>query len=358
MIESDETYDHDTDISKWLENIATEADELVRSEDDGDRDNILENQPFASYFIKLCKMLPIWSAISCKFFNSPNLIGSSWSSETNFKNTKQLHGDNIPCSVDEFVKRDLQLNNSTVIEASKKYIKKSARIDQIPNQNTTLKPKTTPKTQRGRNTKNSTQIKEKSENTANVECIACKDGNYPTGLHKCFFCNKSVHLFDGCSYSINDEEGCGEKRQCMQCYRLNKETSEPKTFDASNSQESNELETVEASNSQETNESEIAEALNSQETWSKSNKKPSKYMKTVPNWGLVPINKKISIPRFENGNLSKTGFSVNRKTVSLSNTCAFDSIVQLIAAAYAYNPTYRSSFSDGIFMIARMMAEG
>lgn len=106
-----------------------------RAEDNGDRDNLMENKPFAEYFIKLCHMLPIWSAISCKFFNTPNLIGSSWSSETGFKNTKQLHGDKLPCSADEFVKRDLQFNNSTVIDASKKYYENYIDYKNINNSN-------------------------------------------------------------------------------------------------------------------------------------------------------------------------------------------------------------------------------
>lgn len=94
---------------------------IAMEEDDGDRDNLMENKPFPAYFINSCHMLPIWSAISCKFFDSPNLIGSSWSSETGFKNTK-LHGDKLPSSADEFVKRDLEFNNSTVIDASKTYL--------------------------------------------------------------------------------------------------------------------------------------------------------------------------------------------------------------------------------------------
>lgn len=105
-------------IGLWIAKIDTEAKELVEHADDGDRDNLLKNEKFAKHFIGLCKMLPIWSAISCKFFDTPYLVGSSWLSETNFKNVKQLHDGEIPCSVDQFLKRDLQLSNSSVIKAS------------------------------------------------------------------------------------------------------------------------------------------------------------------------------------------------------------------------------------------------
>lgn len=77
MLESNVASHTNENISTWIENIVAKANDLASSEDDGDRDNILENRPFASYFVNLCKMIPIWSAISCKFFNSPNLTGSS-----------------------------------------------------------------------------------------------------------------------------------------------------------------------------------------------------------------------------------------------------------------------------------------
>lgn len=116
---------NERNISNWLRDIVKDAEDAVQGGDDGDRYNLMENRPFAKYFIDLCQMLPIWNALSNTFFNSPNLTGSSWSSETNFKNIKQLHGKEIPCSVDVFVKRDLELNNSTVIDASRKYLTKN-----------------------------------------------------------------------------------------------------------------------------------------------------------------------------------------------------------------------------------------
>lgn len=117
---ANEICDSDTGIGAWLQDIEEEAKESVSSSDDGDRDNILENKEFAKLFIKLCKMLPLFSAISNKFFDSPNPVGSSWSSETYFKNVKQLHGKDIPCSADMFIKRDIQLTNASVIKASQK----------------------------------------------------------------------------------------------------------------------------------------------------------------------------------------------------------------------------------------------
>lgn len=257
MIESNVTSHANSNISTWIESIVAEANDIVSNEDDGDRDNIMENRPFACYFVNLCKMIPIWSAVSCKFFNSPNLTGSSSSSETYFKNMRQLHGDNIPCSVDDFVKRDLELNNSTVIDASKKYLKLITKDCEKKMKETNVQ----------------------TECTSKINCPVCKDGNLPTGLHKCISCDKPVHLMDECSVSIGDEEGCGQKRQCMECHQSNVNSGREQ--------------------------SETCEALNTQESWSRKNRsKSSKYMKPVPNWGLLSISQKVTIPRLENGNLA------------------------------------------------------
>jgi len=60
----------------------------------------------------------------------------------------------------------------------------------------------------------------------NETCIACTNGDYPTGLHKCMFCKKSVHTF-GCSISISgSNEGCGQKRICKDCDRKKSENIE------------------------------------------------------------------------------------------------------------------------------------
>lgn len=32
----------------------------------------------------------------------------------------------------------------------------------------------------------------------NIICLPCKNGDFPSGIYRCVFCNKSVHLF-GCS---------------------------------------------------------------------------------------------------------------------------------------------------------------
>lgn len=357
LVDSNETAETtEMDIFTWINDIKRDATNAVQAEDDGNRDNLMENKPFADYFIKLCHMLPIWSAVCCPIFNSPHLIASSWSSETGFKNTKQLHGDKLPCSVDEFVKCDLDFNNSTAVDASKKYLAITKKNTQPKSKEKSAK---TPANRKIRNldpteTENDEVLEPQSDFSGSIDassalndenrnvevqtavaCPVCADGNLPTGAHKCFSCGKSVHILSGCSVSIGAEEGYGEKRQCIACFR--------------------------STTSAVADQSETQKALNARESWSRKQKKSSKYLKPQPNFGLVPINKKTTIPLLINENRITTVYNIDKQKRSFANSCGIDAPLTLTAAGFAYHPAYSISMAnknDEFLRIAKMMATG
>jgi len=55
-------------------------------------------------------------------------------------------------------------------------------------------------------------------------CLPCRNGDFPSGIHRCVYCNKAVHLF-GCSIKNPfSKEGFGESRICLICDNKNKES--------------------------------------------------------------------------------------------------------------------------------------
>lgn len=83
-------------------------------------------------------------------------------------------------------------------------------------------------------------------------------------------------------------------------------------------------------------------------------------MKIAPNYSLIEFNKKVKIGHLSNGNLSQVAHKIGGMKIALQNTCAIDSLMQLLAASYAYNSTYRSfvdSSSDPIFNISKLLAK-
>ncbi|XP_043468012.1 uncharacterized protein LOC122502153 [Leptopilina heterotoma] len=52
----------------------------------------------------------------------------------------------------------------------------------------------------------------------NTACLACANGDFPTGSHICLICKKNFHILDGCSIRIEGkDEGHGERRLCIEC---------------------------------------------------------------------------------------------------------------------------------------------
>lgn len=210
----------------------------------------------------------LWSGICCKLFGSPNITSSSGNAECSFKIIKQSLAEVIPTSVDIFVTRHLDLLNSDVVEASQKYITLVGadprdRINEVND-----------------NEQQSSTLTEsddmQSDHTENEEisnnCPACKNGDAPSGAHKCIKCGKNVHIFSECSESIGDDERFGERRICKTCSISNKR----KVFSPMS-----ERETKKQKKSQESKE------MNYQEQWGKKKNKRTKksiYLQADPKW--------------------------------------------------------------------------
>lgn len=155
-----------------------------------------------------------------------------------------------------------------------------------------------------------------SGNAIVLNCIACQNGDAPSGAHKCVKCSKFVHILDGCSISCGNDEGYGEGRICVACSQIPKEV-----------QKKAPIETITPA----TSSTSTAKLLNKKEKWSTSMPKSSRsYLLPVPNWNLdKQVQSRARIHMFANGSLSTTTHKVGKATVSVTNTCAFDSICQV-----------------------------
>jgi hypothetical protein len=149
-------------------------------------------------------------------------------------------------------------------------------------------------------------------------CLACSNGNFHTGAHRCVQCTKPVHLFGFSVKNIDSDEGYGETRISLTCVECNTET-------------------------------------NAEEQWQKKGKsttfKNSRSKKSYlnPQAGFVKLdlNKKGSekqIVFLKNGNTfnNKPQTIKNIGKVILRNTCSVDSILTYLAYAAADSSNYLS----------------
>lgn len=171
-----------------------------------------------------------------------------------------------------------------------------------------------------------------SPNTSNIKCIACQNKDYPSDAHQCYLCQSNVHIFPGCSESIGKEEGYGEKRICIDCFktpRLDERLSmkhNENWMNLGNSPKKTKIK----------NENIVVKEK------SIGNSQKALYLgqsKEKLKEALTFLNFK-SIPVLQNGGNDQLKFVKfpEKVKVSLTNTCAHDSVFQIIlAAATDYN---------------------
>lgn len=347
--------DGNTTLGAWLKEIKDEVDITVQEGDDGDRDNIMLNKAFAEHFMRLCKLLPLWCGISCPVFGSSEVTSSSANVESYIKDVKHTLKDIIPATADIFLQHHMDGINDSIIVASQKYAKmidlNIAEIRKEPQDSAASdKPAIhdddsefearqqladcSLSDEEDRNANDNAEDEEhntKSNDKHSDSCIACSQGNFPTGAHTCVKCHKNVHVLPGCSYSFGSEEGYGSKQICASCH-LGEQ-------------------------------SQNAKEMNFLETWKpkKSRTKRSVYLQKNPAFNLMSATKKTKIGLVKNAEQSQTTKRVKGQTIYLSNTCAFDSLAHALAGAYAYYPIYRRSMdqyqSDAMMEIAISLAK-
>ncbi|CAI6343597.1 unnamed protein product [Macrosiphum euphorbiae] len=152
-------------------------------------------------------------------------------------------------------------------------------------------------------------------------CLPCKNGDFPTGIHRCAFCNRSVHLF-GCSVNLVDsEEGYGESRICLLCFNQSEEN-------------------------------------NAEEQWQKkniSNRPPirsaNSYLTSQPGFDHLDLSQNGSIKAIiflKNGNTfqNKPCTLPGIGKVILNNSCSPDSLMSILACAAADSKVYYDYLSS------------
>jgi len=156
------------------------------------------------------KLFPCWSNIMLNVFGYAENIATSSKSESNFNNikTRVFNHENMPVRIDDFVGKlvDYYRGDQLIIQA--KQNDSSHEINSDDNRSFSLY---------SSNNKLVTRTNKETVITIGKclnSCDPCKNGHFPTGLHRCCLCTRAIHLF-GCSVqNPNSEEGCSETRRC------------------------------------------------------------------------------------------------------------------------------------------------
>lgn len=347
-------------ISQWLNGIKLDVENTLKDNDNGNADNVYYNVEFAKHFLRLCKLFPLWSTISCKLFGTPATVSSSANAESYFKDVKHVHADIIPCFADVFAKHHMHRLSQETVKASqtyatfvgpnvkraktakKKHSNKVAEVDEnepdssvIEVSNEAYQAIESVDTVELCDISATKSISNEQASENEVSCMVCRNGHYPSDAHSCIECGKYVHIFDGCSFSVDGSEGYGStsNRICVECNaRKTKNAQSVKT----------------------------TEALNTVDSWKKGRNKSSYYLKPNPQFDLINVDKKQCISLLKNGNLFRHPQQLGRKRIVFNNTCTCDAVIQAIAGAYAYHPPYRlfvEKQKGDVFELAKILAK-
>ncbi|XP_039307718.1 uncharacterized protein LOC113004773 isoform X2 [Solenopsis invicta] len=275
----------------WGKQILNDVKSLI-TKDEGNRINPLYFPQLVDRLLVDIKLLPLWTNINTDKFGYGRIPASSALVESEFNKLKSLVLKNCPLlRIDSFIQKHVN------------YLHGIMKIVNVPDQNSSVNAKNVSLT-------HTSLTEPTTTNLLNNSCPACKNNDEPTNAHICYLCEKSVHALPQCSSVFNDsEEGYGQRRICMTCKNVGN----------------------------------IKNILESRETenWcgletTKLNKNKSLYLGKYQHKlrDSLICKKSVRIPILKNGNsLDLKSLHINDGNYTITNTCAFDSIFQILLAA-------------------------
>lgn len=177
-------------------------------------------------------------------------------------------------------------------------------------------------------------------------CPACKNISVPDGAHKCISCKKLVHGIEPCSKLMQGaEEKYGDKRICWACFdKFELEFSSQNRHGNINTNCQN----VEPAKNRKNRENKKT-VLKTRKTFART----AKYLGQRKNDVLDSIiwEKNKPLPIIKNGSNNLLALSkIKKREVSLTNTCAFDSILYLTLIAVTDNSYLLEKVSKNLFI--------
>jgi len=297
IADEDEIEELDNEWLAWSMKINVEVENGLHEV--GDRDNAHYFPPLAKRLLKDMTVFPLWSNVCRDDFGYGRIPASSAAVEGKFNKLKNnvLKNLNLPIRVDEFIKIHLDFLHGKlkIVDAKKDSLTQQLCDEMIIDENN--------KDKKTSNVDASRQILLKS-------CPACANNDLPSGAHICVICKTAVHALEQCSTSIN-EEGHGQKRICLFCSSHKSShkilaSQEMKNWRGLNDEENTKSKSKYLVKSHHV----IQDSL----TWSKSTK----------------------LPIIKNGiTMELQAIELNDQNYCLRNTCAFDSLLQIVLVALA-----------------------
>lgn len=219
--------------------------------EEGSHENLYYCPSVIPNILNLCAYLPLWTGIMCKKVGFGTIPPSSAPIESQFNDLKHrvFKHSSLPMRIDDFLKHHTKSLDGTAKLVYSTMLTAKDRDTSTWNRNCTdsttqtIQPTTVIESEMipdpvpsspaicSLASVDSDMVTESIVPSAPAEseatfltsigsCPCCARGDTPTGAHKCVSCHQPVHILEGCSISVGDEEGYGERRLCISCEKL------------------------------------------------------------------------------------------------------------------------------------------
>jgi len=350
--------DHNTNWMKWSISVLNSSKKIAEDSKDGSIINACYNPDFAEQVrIRLLPYLPIWTGVMRPFFKRSGEIAASSFVEAEFSDLKnRCFKGQLPMKVDKFVIRHLNFLDAKIMLASDE--KDIPVIDDVLSQ---------------RNDQMQNMLRSQDNNAIEVDN---KDNLIKTDIstkskisevctnekHEVSFIDSSKDTIHNSSseetiYNIENDSDIAinnNTTDTIECESDDIESSAKK-----NSNDTRDIDKTHCLwNISENWHGLVNSTTNEQEVPIKKRAKPS-YLDKCPEWDYLKNIKSSNLPLISNGSKCKP-IKRGQSMMTVQETCAFDSLLQLVASGIATHAAYRNaveSSSDSIIRLAISLLE-
>jgi len=332
-----------------VKEIALKCKEQVEFEM-GNHDNLYYLPNIIPDILNLCTYLPLWSGIMCKTFKYGDNPPSSAAIESQFndlKNRVLKHVNCMPMRVDDFLKTHIESLNGTMKLVNSKMISQESKNDQMnTNEKSPIIYRKSP----------DHSIISNSDRSPTYNKLTLNDQPYQSDIHEKHYEFKKVTEDIWCVTTNSDElignnleiatnndneqtEGDGSSMSVASSKDMEDDTVDQYQFE--NEKMKNVTQNIHSVPN-------LEDEKMSEENWRNiqggSRKRKSIYLTPNPEILLRNMDSRAKtkvIGLIKNGSISRfMSVKFNNKNYVLSNTCSFDTIVQMLAVAYCDSSTY------------------
>jgi len=309
--------------TEWATIVYNQAEKIASQSIDGTTVNAFYDIEVAQKVRFLMSSLPLWTGIMKRYFKIGNKIATSSSVEAEFSTLKsKIFKGQLPIRIDKFILQHIQYIEGKLLLANAEHHDRATDKENSVVIQTDLN-----KTNECSDLRSSPNVDKELENTLDISCESNE-------------IDIKVHSLSMTSPEITPQPSFTD----FSDQRSSSLKMSPKlSFVVNNNQEVS----IDSLNEIENWKGKATQDTPTSQTVSLKHRKPN-YLDSCPDWNTDYIKSSTAgLPLIRNGNLCNP-VVINKQTIIIHETCAFDSTLQIVIAGLALYKSYDTKTIDSV----------